>query len=243
MKNRSYLQYILLAIIIFFTYQATQSDLVRDYASNPAKLQNLVLGFGILAPLAVILLQTFQSIISIIPSQLTTIIAGFIFGPFWGLVYSLIGATIGSSIVFLIGRKYGKDVALKFFEKKEFVHFHLLFKKKQKLAVLLARTAPIFPNDLVSIGAGLTTISFKNFTIISTIGFILQMLLLSFFGAELATGKVSSLLIIFTTLISLAFLVFIFKEKLKRMLIKDIHLLEKEGRTIEHKLEKEFRRI
>lgn len=227
---------IILLIIIGLYFLLSESSLVEEYIANPETLRNLVLSFGILAPIAIILLQAFQTTISIIPSQITTIIAGFVFGPFLGLLYSLIGAMLGSALVFMLAKKYGKKLSLKLFDKKEIVHFNIFFRQKKRLALFLARIAPIFPNDLVSFAGGLTTISFRDFNIISAIGFVVQMVILTFFGAELASGKVSPFLIIITVLVSLGFLLLVFKEKLKRIFIKDFHKIEKG-------VEKEFKKI
>ena len=125
-----YLLFLILAILLY--YLITESKAVQYYLANPELLKSLILSFGILAPIAIILLQTFQTTISIIPSQITTIVAGFVFGPVLGLVYSLIGAFFGSMIIFVVGRKYGKELALKLFGKKEMVHFHIFFKQKKK---------------------------------------------------------------------------------------------------------------
>ena len=199
---------------------------LEPYLNNPELLKATILKFGILAPLAVILLQAFQTTISIIPSQLTTIVAGFLFGPFWGLFYSLIGAIIGSASIFLISRKYGTKLARHLFEKSEINHFHHLFQQKKNGALFLARIAPLFPNDLVSFGAGLTNIKFWKFNLISTLGFIVQMLILSYFGSELAQGNISLHLILISITVSLLFLIVLFKHQIKKVLIKDFHKLE-----------------
>ena len=130
-KRHHRLRWILFILVIIAVYfLASESSIVRHHLSNPESLKNLILGFGILAPLAIIVLQVFQTTISIIPSQITTIVAGFIFGPILGLTYSLIGAFFGSMFVFLLARKYGKKLALKFFEKKDLTHFNMLFRQK-----------------------------------------------------------------------------------------------------------------
>ena len=232
-----YLLFLILAILLY--YLITESKAVQYYLANPELLKSLILSFGILAPIAIILLQTFQTTISIIPSQITTIVAGFGFGPVLGLVYSLIGAFFGSMIIFVVGRKYGKELALKLFGKKEMVHFHIFFKQKKKWALFLARIAPIFPNDLVSFMAGLTSIRLRDFNWVSTFGFILQMVILTYFGSELAAGEVSVTMILITVVVSLLLLLLIFKRPIKKFLIKELHLLEKEEKL----LEKEFKKI
>ncbi len=207
-------------------YGLTHLPLLEPYLNNPELLKTTILRFGILAPLAVILLQAFQTTISIIPSQLTTIIAGFLFGPLWGLIYSIIGAFFGSATIFLISRKYGTRLALHLFEKSDISHFHHLFQQKKSSALLLARITPLFPNDLVSFGAGLTNINFWRFNLFSTIGFAVQMTILSYFGSELAQGTISIPLILISIAVSLLFLIVIFKHQMKTIFIRNFHKLE-----------------
>jgi len=239
-KKRHYIRLILvLFVLATFYYLASESSLVQHYFANPDSLKQVILGLGILAPLGIIFLQFFQTTISIVPSQITTIVAGFVFGPILGLVYSLIGAFFGSMFVFLLARKYGKKLALKFFNKEDMVHFHMLFKQKKRWALFLARMTPLFPNDLVSFSAGLTTIRLRDFNLFSSMGFIVQMIILTYFGSELAAGKISFHLIIISVLVTGLLLVTIFKNKIKKLLVKEIHQLG----TAEHKIEAEFRKI
>lgn len=198
---------------------------------NPGLIRDFILQFGWLAPVVVIVLQVFQSMISIIPSQMTTIAAGYVFGPVVGLLYSLIGSFIGSALIFLISRKYGLKLAIKFFPHRDLVHFQAFFNQKKSNALFLARVAPIFPNDLISFAAGLTKINFWKFNLVSTIGFFVQMVILSFFGSGLAEGKINLPLIVISVIVGLLFLVVIFKNKIRKMVIKDLKEVEKELTT------------
>ena len=238
MKNKHHrIKYgiIILCIIILYSFGA-YSPTIQKYITNPDTLKMLILSFGILAPLGLILLQTIQTTISIFPSQITTILAGFLFGPLLGLLYSIIGAIFGSAIVFSLSHAYGKRLAVKLFEKREIVHFNHYFKQKKEWAVFIARVIPIFPNDLVSFTAGLTNISTRNFTIVSTLGFVIQMAILTYFGHSLSEKTVSFPLIIVTILTISLFLIVVFRHQLKRIIIKDLH-------KVEHVIEKEFRKI
>lgn len=229
---------IIIAVILLF-YGIAESEIFQHYLSNPDVLKAEIISLGILAPLAIIFLQIFQTTISTIPSQLTTIVAGFVFGPFQGLFYSLLGAFIGSSLIFFISRKYGEKIALKFFDKKEMVHFHVFFQDKKLWALFLARILPLFPNDLISFTAALTGMKFRKFALFSTLGFLVQMLILTFFGSELSRGKVSGFLLLISLVIGLLLLVVLFKKRVKRILIEDVHSLEKEGKRVE----KEFKKL
>ena len=209
----------ILMILLFF--------FVGELFFNSETIKTFILRFGIWAPLIVIVLQILQSMVSVIPSQITTIVAGFLFGPVLGLLYALIGATIGSSAIFLISRRFGQKLALKFFSLRDLSHFEAFFKQKKSWALFLARIAPIFPNDLVSIAGGLTNISFGQFTALSTLGFIAQMAVLVLFGSQLAEGSVNVSLIIISVLAGILLMIVLFKEQIRRMVIKDLHKVEK----------------
>ncbi len=227
---------IIILIIVLFYALGARSPLVQEYTSNPAALKTLILSFGVLAPLGLILLLAIQTTIPIFPSQITTILAGYLFGPLLGLLYSVIGAILGSALVFSLSHAYGKKLAVKLFEKREIVHFNHYFKQKKEWAVFIARIIPIFPNDLVSFTAGLTPITLRNFTIASTLGFVIQMILLTYFGDSLFHGKITATFIIVSGLILLLLFGVIFRHPLKRILIKDLH-------KVENVIEKEFRKI
>lgn len=234
---------VLVTILALLFWWIAQSQVVQKSLADPEELRWFILRFGILAPLGLILLQMSQTMVSIIPSQLTTILAGFIFGPLWGLVYSLIGAFLGSMFIFLIARKYGNKIASFFFTEEEIYHFILFFKQKKLLALFMARIAPLFPNDLVSFSAALTDISLFHFNLVSTAGFMVQMVLLTFFGAELREGTFTLPLQVITLVISFLLALFLFKEKIHKVLIQDLKLLEKGGRTIRKVLRKDTRKL
>ncbi len=224
-------------------YFLVNSPEVMSFLENPNKIKELALGFGAIAPLFLILLQALQNILPLLPHEITAIATGFLFGPILGTAYTLIGAFLGSAFVFIIARKYGERLAEMFFDKKELIHFHLMFKNKGVWAVFLTRLIPIFPNDLVSFAAGLTGMRFLSFNLYSTLGFIFEVVVLSYLGSELSMGITATPIIILMVFLGVSGLVAMFRHKIKKILIKDIHTLERDGKIIEKDLEKEFKKI
>jgi len=234
---------LIVMVVALFFLLISKSTLVRNSFSDPAALRSFVFGFGILAPLAIIFLQMFLAAVPIIPSEITTIAAGFIFGPILGIAYSIIGAFLGSYLVFLAARNYGKRMVELFFTKKDVVHFNLFFKQRGLWALFVARVAPFFPNDVISFAAGLTSMKSWQFNIVSTFGYMVEVVLLASFGAELSHGRVSVPVLIIGIFIVLLLLISLFKHTIRKLLIKDLFLLEKEGKNAERFIEKEFRKI
>ena len=110
----------------------------------------------------------FIAIYSILPSLFfpslpLTIGAGFLWGPLWGVVFSITGATIGCSIAFLISRYLAADY---FRNKLNYSGWRWLLKQVDKngwKVVAFTRINPIFPSTLISYLFGVTSIPFLKY--------------------------------------------------------------------------------
>src|SRR5690606_8110637 len=63
--------------------------------SDPATARETIGGLGAAAPLAFIAMQIAQVVIAPLPGQVSGLIGGFLFGPWLGLLYTMIGAFLG----------------------------------------------------------------------------------------------------------------------------------------------------
>ena len=163
---------------------------------------------------------------------------GYVFGVLWGTVYSLIGITIGSIIIFIIARKLGRSFFRKIINTKELEHFDVFFKKRGDISVFLARSILIlFPPDVVSVAAGLTQIKLKHYVIFSILGFIPNLFILALFGERLSQG-INPATIVVLVLIIFAVLGYVFRHPLKVFLIKEIEEYEQKIIGMEEKIRK-----
>lgn len=224
-----FLIFILAVAVLAFTYR---NYLTLVYKS-PETVKQYAAGFGAFAPVIFILSYVVQAFVPFIPSSILTMSGGYIFGVVLGTMFSLIGVTIGSIIVFIIARKLGRPFFRKIISKKELEHFDVFFKKRGDRSVLLARSIPmLFPLDVVSIAAGLTQIKLRHYVIFSIFGFIPNLFILALFGEKLSKG-INPATIIVLFLISLAILSYIFRHQLKVFLIKEIKEYEDKIAKIE----------
>ncbi len=75
-----------------------------------------IAGFGPLAPLAYICLNTAQVVVAPFPGNFMGVVSGYLFGIFWGTLYSIIGLSIGATIAICIGRFLGRPILVRFFD-------------------------------------------------------------------------------------------------------------------------------
>ena len=131
-------------------------------------LRGLVGDSVILGPIVFILLQILQVVIPIIPGGVSSAAGVLIFGPYLGFVYNYVGISIGSVIIFLLGRRYGKPFILSMISDKTYDKYigwldnQSRFEKLFALAIFL----PVAPDDALCLMAGLTNMTVKKFTLI-----------------------------------------------------------------------------
>lgn len=125
-----------------------------------------------------------------LPGSVFTLAGGVIFGPVFGVLYNLIGATIGAGLSFLIARYLASDI----------VSQRAGGKLKQLINgveaegwrfVAFARLVPLFPFNLLNYALGLTKIRFLEY-FIATFVFIIPGAVaytyIGYAGREAASG-------------------------------------------------------
>ena len=156
-------------------------------------LRGLVGDSIILSPIIFILIQILQVVIPIIPGGISTAAGVLIFGPYAGFIYNYVGICIGSIIIFLLGRRYGKPFILSMISDKTYNKYigwldnQNRFEKLFALAIFL----PVAPDDALCLMAGLTNISVKKFTWIILLAKPLSIFLYSMaliYGGHFLTG-------------------------------------------------------
>ena len=103
------------------------------------------------------------SAVFFLPAWILTTLAGALFGPWWGTLYAITGATIGATLSFLTARHLAAD----FVEKR--VGDGRLAKIKEGVEqegwrfVAFTRIVPLFPYNLLNYSFGLTRIKLWDF--------------------------------------------------------------------------------
>lgn len=116
-------------------------------------------------------IQVLQIIISVIPGQAFQFAAGYLYGFLPGLVFSIVGAFLGTTISFYLAKILGKDAVHLFFGEARTNYFiERLNSKKAYVIVFLLYLIPGLPKDVVSYAAGVSDMNFKAFMAFSMMG-------------------------------------------------------------------------
>lgn len=214
-KKRSWKPLVFLALLVAAVAGVHLSGAAQYLQQE--KLQALIGSYGVLAPAIYILIYALAPVL-FLPGLPITIVGGIVFGPFWGVVYTITGATIGASLAFLVAR-YGA---------RDWVASKLTGPKWEKLdsevaqhgwkVVAFTRLIPAFPFNLLNYAFGLTRISFIQYAVTSFFCMLPACIAFIVFSSSLlglVTGKVSPTALLGIALVVLVSLIPVVYRKFK----------------------------
>jgi uncharacterized membrane protein YdjX (TVP38/TMEM64 family) len=137
-------------------------------------------------------------------ATIVTLTGGFLFGLFPGVLYSVVGATLGAALVFLAARAgFGTDLAARLEARGGVAaRMQVALQQNQWSALLIMRLLPILPFFLVNLIAASVGVRLWPFVATTMLGIIPASLVFTSIGAGLgdvlAAGQAPDLGIIFT---------------------------------------------
>ncbi|HWI39866.1 MAG TPA: VTT domain-containing protein [Verrucomicrobiae bacterium] len=156
--------------LVLFLALAGAAAAVRGSGASallePDTLRQMVGGMGYLGPLLFIALYTVTPVL-FLPGIPMALAAGILFGPFWGVVYAIIGATLGACASFLVARYAAREwVAAKLTGEMWGKLDRQVGEQGWKI-VAVTRLIPLFPFNLLNYAFGLTRIPFLHYAVAS----------------------------------------------------------------------------
>ena len=133
--------------------------------------QQWIAQFGAWAPLVYISVQVFQVVVFVVPGDVVQIAGGYLFGVLPGVVYSLVGIAIGSTIDFFVARLLGRTFVEGVFGQRRVAEFDRVSSSSQaRTGFLLLFVIPGIPKDVLVYVAGISTLRFPSFLLVTMSG-------------------------------------------------------------------------
>jgi uncharacterized membrane protein YdjX (TVP38/TMEM64 family) len=188
---------ILLLIIIGLAFAAAPvqaQDLANGSGFNPQELLinalQWVQDLGSVGAIAFILIYIVAAV-AFLPGSILTLGAGVVFGVVLGSIYVFIGATIGATLAFLVGRYLARGwISRKIAGNQKFAAIDRAVGKEGLKIVLLTRLSPIFPFNLLNYAFGVTGVSLKDY-VIGSLGMIPGTIMYVYIGS--LAGNIATL--------------------------------------------------
>lgn len=140
------------------------------FVSDPERFRYWVASNGIWGRLAFVGMMALQVVVAVIPGEPLEIGAGYAFGAWEGTGLCLLGAVVGSAVVFLLVRLYGVRLVERFFPVEKIRQLRFLKDAHRRdLLMFILCFIPGTPKDLLSYFVGLTDMSLARWLAIVSV--------------------------------------------------------------------------
>ena len=167
---------VFVAFIIVAVY-AVRFTSTKEYLTAEA-LGRLLESAGIWAPIAYMVLYA-VGVCLFLPGTLLTGLGAAIFGPYWGFLYVWIGAMLGASAAFIIGRTLGREFAASLVGDRLKKYDDAI--ERNGFATVLYLRLVYFPFTPMNFGMGLTKVRFWDYFFGTGLGIIVGTFIFTFF--------------------------------------------------------------
>lgn len=140
----------------------------KGILNDQNEMKEWVERYPLMAPFLFIIIQIVQVVFPVIPGGVTTVIGFLVFDPILAFFLNSIGIIIGSILLFHLARLYGKKFCLLFMSEETFYKYEQKIDNKRGFDIffIICMIAPMAPADIVVMISGLTSMSYRKFSLI-----------------------------------------------------------------------------
>jgi len=187
------------------------------FLTDTQALREFIRGYGLLAPVVLVVLQVVQVVVAPIPGQVLAVVAGYLFGVWWGTLYNMIGITIGSTIAFWISRRYGRAYVENIVQEEALARFDAVSDDYGPPALFFLFVVPGLPDDVICFAGGLTDIPLWQLVVLAVIGRAPAFFIVNVVGDLLGTGNFLAAVVLAVVLVVISAVGYRYRDLLVRL--------------------------
>ena len=176
-RSKPMMKAVILVIFIILAIYLVRHSPLRNYLTAKT-LRNFLETAGLWAPLAFMLVYA-VGVCLFVPGTLLTGLGAAIFGAYWGFLYVWIGAMLGASAAFFIGRTLGRDFAASLIGDRLNKYDDAI--ERNGFATTLYLRLIYFPFTPMNFGMGLTKVHFRDYFFGTSLGILVGTFIFTFF--------------------------------------------------------------
>ncbi len=212
MKKKSWYLAALLAILVAILIYLNRT--VFNVA--PEDIQTWILALGIFAPIVYVGLYALRPFI-LFPASILSLAGGLAFGPLYGTLLTVVGATAGAYLSFMLARKLGAErIEQKWGDKTQKIQG--ILEQNGFIVVFILRLVPLFSFDLISYSAGLSKIKTSHFMAATVIGMIPGTFAYTFLGASTVSDNKGTFILAVIIFAVVTIVPLLMRDQIKRFL-------------------------
>lgn len=165
-KNKLKFYFLLLVTLCglagIFIY--AKSSGILSHMTSMEDLKKYIEGYGKNAYIIFFIVQFVSVIIAPIPSNVSAVVGGMMFGMWGSFFISMVAIISGSIVVFILARKFGRSFTNKFVSHKVSDKYEqIISSKRGELLIMLMFLLPFLPDDIIGFLVGLSKMSLSRY--------------------------------------------------------------------------------
>ena len=166
-----------------------------DFRAWQETARNLTSRFGYAGPVAFVLVQALQVIITPISHYTVGAIGGYLYGPWIGGLLNYVGRILGHLCAFTLARRYGRPLIAKYLDEDTVKKYDSIFAGSdsgwtlQTLILFLIYFLPLFPDDEISYLVGASNMPKRSFFLANVFGHLGGAFSLAYLGSGIDTRE------------------------------------------------------
>jgi len=138
--------------------------------SRREELQRMVAELGPWGPAAIVGFQVLQVLFAPVPGQITSIVAGYLYGVLWGTILCMVGLVLGTAVAMGLARRYGRPLIERLVSPQALARLDRYLEQRGSLALFLIFLLPFLPDDITAFAAGLSPLRLSQLLLLATVG-------------------------------------------------------------------------
>lgn len=218
-RRRFLVHLLVAAAIVAGLLVLARRELAFLFSASEARA--FVASFGLWAPVVLIVLQAAQVVLAPVPGQVLAVVAGYLFGPWWGTLYNMVGITIGSTAAFWLSRRYGRAYVERVVHPDSLERFDGIGDHHALVSLFILFLIPGLPDDVLCFVGGLTTVPLRRLVVIAVIGRAPAFFLANVFGGLVGTGERTMAVLVLALAVGLSVLGYLYRDQIVDALTDD----------------------
>ena len=176
----------LIALFFWVILLSSYQWYAYSYQLSPLQVVQQLLTFltdSFWGPLLYILLYAIRPLI-LFPSTPLTLVGGFIFGPVWGVLYTILASNTSAMVAYFVGRYFGQGL-LPEGETDGLIQRYATRLRQNSFETILVMRFVFMPYDLINYLAGFLRIKWLPFILATALGSIPGTIAFIWFGASI----------------------------------------------------------
>ena len=128
-------------------------------------------------------LVVFEVIALPLPTAVAAVLGTVLYGPTYAFLFMTAGTLIGSIITFMLGKIFGRKLAVWVVGEEKTDKYATLLNEKGRFLFIIMMLFPFFPDDVLCLVAGITAMTFRYFIIVITLTRPVMIAFMCYFGS------------------------------------------------------------